>query len=170
MGFLFFSITLPPQVKFGWNLEWTTFSLHHLWWVYFQGQKGLIWVTITNSNKKVEQNQAYPVGALCMDIYWAEFQNPTMSPFWENCNQIYTMILSYNATNNYQKLTFGQFPPIRWRQSSKLYARNFEFMRKSFICNQEIKIWPIPSATMSSGRWVTQAQNLDVYQIKSFFS
>ena len=41
------------------------------------------WVTITN-RKKVEQNQAYPVIALYMDINWAKFQNPTHSLFWEN--------------------------------------------------------------------------------------
>ena len=41
------------------------------------------WVTIT-SRKKVEQNQAYPVIALYMDINWAKFQNPTHSLFWEN--------------------------------------------------------------------------------------
>ena len=43
------------------------------------------WVTITN-RKKVEQNQAYPVIALYMDINWAKFQNPTHSLFWENAN------------------------------------------------------------------------------------
>ena len=43
------------------------------------------WATIT-SRKKVEQNQAYPVIALYMDINWAKFQNPTHSLFWENAN------------------------------------------------------------------------------------
>ena len=52
----------------------------------------LSWVNITN-NENLEQNQAYPVGALYMDIDLAEFQNPTMSPFWENPNWIYVVIL-----------------------------------------------------------------------------
>ena len=48
MQFLVLFITLAPLVWFGWNLEWTTVSVHHWWWVYFQGQKGHIkarWAT-----------------------------------------------------------------------------------------------------------------------------
>ena len=48
MWFLVLSVTLAPLVWFGWNLEWTTVSVHHWWWVYFQGQKGHIkarWAT-----------------------------------------------------------------------------------------------------------------------------
>ena len=46
--FFVFSITLAPLVKFIWNLEWPINSLHHGWFLYFQGQKGHIkarWAT-----------------------------------------------------------------------------------------------------------------------------
>ena len=48
MWFLVLSVTLAPLVWLGWNLEWTTVSVHHWRWVYFQGQKGHIkarWAT-----------------------------------------------------------------------------------------------------------------------------
>ena len=47
-SFLILPITLAPLVQFGWNLKWPTFSIHHWWWLDFQGQKGHIkarWVT-----------------------------------------------------------------------------------------------------------------------------
>ena len=72
-----------------------------------------------------------------MDINWAEFQIPTMSPFWENADWSFSINLPYNAPENYQKSTFCQFWPPRLSQSPSWPKMEFEIMIRPFISNQK---------------------------------
>ena len=67
--------------------------------------------------KKEEQNQAYPVIALYVDINWAKFQNPTHSLFWENAIWIY-VVKSVNGELRFSFLDKIQMLGIlKWSQN-----------------------------------------------------
>ena len=97
------------------------------------------WVTITN-RKKVEQNQAYPVIALYMDINWAKFQNPTHSLFWENA--IWSCVVK--SLHGELRFTifghFATFHPLNQARAEFDINRTWSLWRNLSFATKKLKI------------------------------